>query len=173
MFDTAFIFGLLSSVAALTSLQIKDMRFVLVCQIICNGTGALSYIMSGGFSGSGIYMIAILQSLIFFIFRAKKVDAPRYMTFVFVGFYLICSAFTYKVPLDIVPAVAALTCAFGVAQKNASFYRLLILSNGIIWLIYDLILPATITMALSHVITILSAVIGIVRLDILAKKNKI
>jgi len=171
-FDTAFILGLLASLAALISLQLKDMRIVLICQIICNGTGALSYILTGGFSGSGIYMIAILQSLVFFILRTKGKEAPGFMAVAFAICYLVCSALTYKVPLDIIPAVAALTSAFGVAQKDPSKYRLLILANGIVWLIYDLILPATITMALSHVITIIAALIGIVRLDILAGKDK-
>lgn len=172
-FNLAFILGLLASTVALISLQLKDMRLVLVCQVICNGAGALSYILSGGFSGCGIYIIAVLQCLIFYIFRAKKIEAPTFMAYVFAVGYLICSAFTYKGLLDIISAIAALTCAFGMAQKNPSKYRLLMLLNGIIWLIYDIALPATITMALSHIITSASAVIGIVRLDILAKKDKI
>lgn len=169
-FDIAFMLGLLSSLATLVSLQLKDMRLVLVCQIVCNGAGALNYILTEGFSGSGIYIIAILQSLVFFVLRAKNKETPNFMAVTFVVCYLICSALTYKVPLDIIPAVATLTCAFGVAQKNPSKYRLLILANGTIWILYDLIQPASITMAISHVITIASALIGIIRLDILSKK---
>ncbi len=173
--NATFIFGLLSTIAALMSMQFKDMRLVLICQIICNGTGAVSYLLTpeGGLSGSGIYAIAILQSLVFFILRCKKINEPQYIAYIFAAAYLTCSVFTYQKPLDVVPALAALTCAFGVAQKNASFYRLLILANGIIWLIYDLLLPASITMAVSHIITIASAVLGIVRLDILAKKQNL
>lgn len=168
--NAAFFFGLLSTIAALTSMQLRDMRLVMVFQIVCNGTGAVSYILSGGSSGCGIYLIAILQSLVYFIFRSRAKEAPNFLTVAFALGYLICSAFTYKVPLDIVPAVAALVCAFGVAQKNPSRYRLLFLANGIVWLIYDLILPAAITMTLSHMVTIVSALIGIIRLD-LSRKN--
>lgn len=166
----AFILGLLSSAAALTSMQLKNMRLVLICQIICNGTGAFSYILTGGLSGCGIYLVAILQCVIYFVLRSKNRKTPKFLAVAFAFCYLICSAFTYKVVLDIVPALAALTCAFGVAQENASKYRLLILCNGIIWLIYDLLLPATVTMTFSHIITIIAALVGIIRLDLIHKE---
>lgn len=172
-FDAAFFLGLITSLSALISFQLKEMRLVLLCQIICNGTGAVSYLLAptSGLSGFAIFAVAILQCIVFFILRYKGVNEPRYAAYIFAAGYLVCSLLTYKTPLDLLPALAAQTCAFGVAQKNASFYRLLLLFNGILWLSYDILLPATLTMALAHIITIASSLIGIVRLDILAKRK--
>lgn len=173
--DVAFFLGLITSLTALISFQLKDMRLVLICQIICNGTGAVSYLLAptSGLSGFAIFAVAILQCIVFFILRCKGVNEPKFAAYVFAAGYLACSLLTYKSPLDIFSAAAAQTCAFGVAQKNASFYRLLLLFNGILWLTYDLLLPAAITITLAHVITIASSFIGIVRLDILAKRKNI
>ena len=52
-----------------------------------------------------------------------------------------------------------------IAQKKPSGYRIFMLLNGIIWMVYDVSVSAY-TMILSHVVTTLSALIGIIRLDI-------
>ncbi len=173
-FDAAFFLGLITSLMVLISFQLKDMRYVLMCQIISNGTCAVGYLLAptSGLSGFAIFAVAILQCIVFFILRHKGVNEPKFAAYVFAAGYLACSLLTYKSPLDVFSAVAAQTCAFGLAQKSASFYRLLLLFNGILWLIYDLLLPAAITITLTHVITIASSFIGIVRLDILAKRKK-
>lgn len=172
-FDTAFFLGLITSVAVFVSFQLKDMRLVLICQILCNSAGAISYLLAptGGLSGFTIFAVAILQCIVFFVLRHKGATVPRYMAYVFAVAYLACSIITYKAPIDIISAVAAQTCAFGVAQKKVSVYRILLLFNGLLWLTYDLLLPATLTMAVAHIITVASSLIGIVRLDILAKRK--
>ena len=60
--------GVLVAIAAVTSMQLKNIKAVLTCQLICNGLGALSYILCGGTSGFGIYLVALVQSLMYFIF---------------------------------------------------------------------------------------------------------
>ena len=56
--------GLIVSVAAIVSMQLKNVKWILVCQLICNGIGALSYILLDGLSGCGIYLVALLQSIV-------------------------------------------------------------------------------------------------------------
>ena len=50
MFWFSQVCGLIVSVAAITSMQLKNIRWILVCQLICNGVGALSYILLDGLS---------------------------------------------------------------------------------------------------------------------------
>ena len=163
--------GLIVSVAAIVSMQLKNVKWILVCQLICNGIGALSYILLDGLSGCGIYLVALLQSIVFYIYRqGEEKDTPPWMVFIFIFSFIGCSIATYKTPTDIISAIAAMTCALSIAQKKPSGYRIFMLLNGIIWMVYDVSVCAY-TMILSHIATTLSAMVGIIRLDI--KKEKI
>lgn len=170
MFVFSQICGLIVSLAAILSMQLKNIRWILVCLLICNGVGALSYILLGGLSGCGIYLVALLQAVIYYFFRVKDKKAPIVLSAVFLVAFLVCSLTTYKSPVDLISALAALTCALSLMQEKPSLYRVFMLFNGAIWMIYDISVGAY-TMVISHIATTLSAGIGIVRLD-LKKNNK-
>jgi len=158
------ILGMIVSVAAIASMQMKGVVPVLVCQLVCNTLGAVSYILVGGLSGCGIYFVALLQTIIYFVIRQKEKNAPAYLAIIFVFAFLSCSVTTYQSPYDIFSAVAAVTCALALSQEKASAYRLFMLANGLIWVVYDVSVGAY-TMIISHAVTAVSALVGIVRLD--------
>ena len=156
--------GLIVSAFAIASMQLKGMRSTLACLLVCNGVGAISYVLLGGFSGCGIYIVALVQTVVYFIFRVKNIKAPRILAAVFVLAYAICSVSTYKAPVDILAAMAALTCALGLVQEKPAAYRAIMLVNGLIWSVYDLRVGAY-TMILSHAATAVSALVGMIRID--------
>lgn len=166
------IIGVLVCVFAVISLQTKNIKFAMLCQLICNGLGTVSYfLLDGGLSGCGIYLVATLQSLLFFILRTKEKEEPRWIYPIIFAAYLGCSLLTFKGPLDIVPMIAALLCAAALIQKKPFLYRTILLLNGIVWVIYDVFLPeVAYSMLVTHVIVALSALVGIIRLDILKSK---
>ena len=143
----------------------------MLCQVICNGLGTLSYVLlDGGLSGCGIYLVATLQSLLFFILRTKEIKEPVWIYPIIFAAYIGCSLLTFKGPLDIVPMIAALLCAASLIQKKPFLYRAILLLNGIVWIIYDVFLPeVAYSMLVTHAIIALSALVGIIRLDILKK----
>ena len=165
------IFGFLVFLFVFASAQTKNMKNALLCQIGCNGFGMLSYVLLGGFSGCGIYLIATIQSAIFYFIRKEGKEEPKWLSIVIVAAYLICSLATLKGWVDLVPMVAAVLCDIGLSQKKPTNYRIILLLNGTIWLIYDIVMGAY-TMLASHIITMGSALLGIIRLDILKKKEK-
>lgn len=162
--------GFVVFIFAVVSLQLKNIKGALICQLLCNGLGAISYILLDGISGCGVFLVAALQSLVYFIFRAKDKKAPLFVAIAFILAFITCSVLTYKTPVDLIAGVAALTCALALVQEKAFVYRIFILANGIIWILYDLNVGAY-TMVITHAATSLSAGIGIVRLD-LKKKIK-
>ena len=163
--------GIIVSIAAITSMQLKNIKHIMVCRLVCNGVGALSYILVGGLSGCGIYLVAVAQSVVYYFFRSKDKKAPLWIALIFICLYPLCSATTYKNPVDLISAMAALTCALSLIQEKPSRYRIFMLLNGIIWMIYDINVGAY-TMIISHVATALSAGIGIIRLDIKLKGKR-
>ena len=163
--------GLVVSLAAILSMQLKNIKHILVCQLVCNGIGALSYIMLGGLSGCGIYLVALLQTISYSYFRIKEKKAPIWLAMTFIIAYLLCVMATYKGPTDLISALAAFTCAMGLVQEKASGYRIFMLLNGSVWMIYDIAVCAY-AMIISHVATAISAAVGIIRLDIKTKNEK-
>ncbi len=163
--------GLIVSVAAITSMQLKNIKAILICQLICNGVGALSYILLDGLSGCGIYLVALGQSIVYFLFRIKNKKSPLWIAVIFIALFLVCSLATYQSLRDLISALAAMTCALSLIQEKASGYRFFMLLNGIIWMVYDINVSAY-TMIISHIVTALSAGIGIIRLDIKRKADR-
>lgn len=162
--------GIIVFVFIFASMQTKKITRVLLCQIGCNAFGTLSYILLGGFAGSGIFLVATLQSVILFCLRLKEREVPKWLNIVIFAAYIICSLVTFKGAVDIVPMIAAILCALAIMQKNPSRYRIIILLNGAVWIIYDIFMGAY-TMLASHIFTVASAVLGIIRLDILKKEK--
>lgn len=165
------ILGFVVFLFVFASMQTKDMKRVLLCQIGCNGLGMLSYVLLGGFSGCGIYLIATVQSIVFYLIRKREKEEPRWLSPVICVAYIVCSALTFQGWVDLVPMFAAVVCALGIAQKKSTNYRIAMLLNGAIWAVYDIFMGAY-TMLASHIITTASALLGIIRLDILKKQEK-
>ena len=163
--DISEILGLVVSLFAILSMQLKNVRLILACQLLINGIGALTYVLQDGFSGCGIYLIALTQTVLYFVLRVKNISAPKFLAAVFAFLFAGCAVLTYQGYADIISAVAAMTCALGIAQEKPFGYRICMLLNGLIWMAYDVTLGAY-TMIISHAVTFLSAGIGIIRLDL-------
>ena len=125
---------------------------------------------SGGFSGCGIYLVATIQSILFFFIRKSEKSEPRWLGPVMICAYLLCSVVSFQTWLDLIPMAAAVLCAVSMIQKKSEYYRIIMLLNGSVWSVYDLSISAY-TMLASHIITIAAALWGIIRLDIM-KKSK-
>ena len=164
------ILGGIVFVFVFASMQTKSMTRVLLCQIGCNGLGMLSYVLIGGFSACGIYILATLQAILFFWIRKKNMQEPRWLKLLFMIAYLGCSAFSFESWVDLFPMLAGVLCACGIGQKNATNYRIIMLLNGAVWTVYDLFLGAYAMLA-THIFVVVSALIGIIRLDILKKSE--
>ena len=162
------IFGVVVCIFAVASMQTKNIKYTMLFQFICNGLGMISYVLLDGFSGFGIYLVATIQSLVFFILRKYEIKEPSWIYPIIFAAYIGCSLMTFKGALDIVPMIAALLCALALIQKKPSAYRIIILLNGSVWLIYDICIGSY-GMLISHIITVASALFGITRLDILKK----
>lgn len=161
--------GFAVSVVAILSMQLKNIKHILSCQLVCNFLGAISYIMLGGFSGCGIYIAACVQTVLYYVFNLKNIKPHALFTVFFMAVFLMCSIATYQGFEDVISAVAALTCAMALSRTKPSGYRFFMLLNGLLWLIYDLCMGAY-GMMFSHIVTMCSAAVGIIRLDL--KLNK-
>ena len=162
--------SVINGVLAVIMMQFKNMRHILIFQIICNLLTASSYFLLGGLSGAGICIIAIVQSVVMFIYNIKKVAPHKVVIAAFVLLYIGCSVFYYRSFIDIFSAIAAVCFALSVVQAKASMSRLWYQFNPICWIIYDIYTMAYGNLAL-HIVVGLSTFIGILRNDIKKKSE--
>ncbi len=95
------IIGVVVCIFAVISLQTKNIKFAMLCQLICNGLGTVSYFLfDGGLSGCGIYLVATLQSLLFFILRTKEIKEPVWIYPIIFAAYIGCSILTFRYRTD-------------------------------------------------------------------------
>ena len=156
--------SVLTGIVAVVMMQFKDMRKILIGQILANLLTASTYFLLGGFSGAGICLIAIVQTVTMFLYNLKNRPPHRGVIVLFILLYLACSAFYYKSPVDLFSAMAAICYAFSVVQTKSSLSRLWYLFNPLCWLIYDLFTRAYGNLIL-HVVVFSSTLIAIFRND--------
>ncbi|MBQ3075770.1 MAG: YgjV family protein [Clostridia bacterium] len=157
--------SILTGIIAVVMMQFKDMKKILVGQILANLLTASTYFLLDGFSGAGISLIAIVQTVTMFLYNLKKHPPHRAVVVAFVALYIACSAFYYRSPVDVFSALAAVCYAFSVVQTKSSLSRLWYLFNPLCWLIYDLSTRAYGNFLL-HVVVFVSTLCAIFRNDV-------
>jgi hypothetical protein len=130
--------SILNGVVAVAMMQFKDMKKILIGQILANLLTASTYFLLGGLSGAGVCFIAIFQTVVMFIYSVKKIPPHRWVIIGFILLYAVCSAIYYKSPVDLLSAAAVITYAMSVVQTKPAASRLWYLFNPLLWLVYDL-----------------------------------
>lgn len=158
------IIGAIVAVAAVLSLQLKNVKAILICQLVCNGLGAVSYVLLGGLAGFVLHIVATVQTILFFVIRSKNLKEPKWLSWIFVAAFLLCSFATFKSLVDVFSLIAAVACSLALCCKKPSHYRICMLINCGSWLLYDASVAAY-TMILTHGAVVVSSIVGMIRLD--------
>ena len=163
--------SVLTCIVAILMMQWKTMTKILMGQIAANLLTASTYFLLGGFSGAGICLIAILQSVVMFCYSLKKIPPHRWVIGVFLALYGACSAVCYRSPGAILSALAAICIAMSVVQTKPSLSRLWYVFNPLFWLCYDILTCAVGNFVL-HLVVFVATLFAIFRNDLPGKKEK-
>lgn len=159
----AYILPVFCTLFAVASMQFKKMKYVLICQLVCNSLLALQYVVEGQVSVTGVVIIAIIQIIVSYFFEIKGKPFPVWLIGVFVVLFTVVSVIMMKSYYDLITCAAVWFCALCLAQKRSSVARIYLLINTMLWLTYDIICaPAA---AVTHGTILVFIVVGIVRLD--------
>ncbi len=162
--------SIVTTVIAILCMQLKKMNWILVCQIASNFLAGLTYLFLDGKSGLGISILAVVQTIVMYVLQKREKDPHWIITAAFCASYVGYSLIVYQNIFDLLPAAAAVFFALSVAQKNPARYRIFAAINPLFWIAYDIHTLAYIYI-LMHSGIFISAVIGIIRLDILSKRK--
>ena len=162
--------SVVTTVIAILCMQLKKMKAILICQLLANTLAGLTYFFLDGKSGIGISILAVVQTVVMYFYGKKEKIPHPLVTIAFCASYVIYSLLIFENAFDLLPAAAAIFFALSVAQKKPSLYRIFAAINPIFWIAYDVYEDAYIYIFM-HSGIFISAVIGIIRLDIIEKRK--
>ena len=166
--------SVLTGILAIIMMQMKNMKTILFFQIVVNLTASLNYLLLGGDSGAFISLLAIIQSIVMFIFNMRKkkphiaIIIAFALCYVSISIYNIIASEEY---FGILPALAAICFCISLVQEKPSLFRIWGTLNPSCWLIYDL-MTGSYVMFCVHLGILISTFVAMVRLDgIFRRKN--
>jgi heme/copper-type cytochrome/quinol oxidase subunit 4 len=159
----AYILGIFTTVFAVASMQFKDMKYVLVCQLICNSILTAQYVIEDRVSVSGVVILAVIQTIVRFFFDMKHKPFPVWLTCVFIVGFTVVSIVMMKSPYDLITCAAVWFYAICVVQKRSSVARICSTVNTVLWLIYDILCAPS--AVVTHAVILVFIIAGIIRLD--------
>ena len=159
----AYILGIFTTGFAVASMQFKNMKLVLLFQLICNSTLTLQYVIEGRVSVSGVVILAVIQTIVRFFFDRQGKPFPVWLTCVFIAGFTAVSVIMMTSPFDLITCVAVWFYAICIVQKRSSVARICSVINTVLWLIYDILCaPSAI---FTHAVILVFVIAGIIRLD--------
>ncbi len=158
-----FIIAIFTTFFAVAGMQFRNMRVILVSQLISNGLLALQCILGGTASAGGIVFLAIGQTVVSFIFSAKGKRFPLPLTIVFMAGFTAITVIYFSTPFDLLTMVAAWFFALAIVQERSHICRFYSLVNTVLWLVYDFfVMPSGVV---NHSVIAVLIFASILRLD--------
>ena len=158
-----YVIAIFTTIFAVGGMQFRNMRIIIISQLLSNVLLALQCILGGTASAGGIVFLAIGQTVVSFIFNAKGKRFPFALTLVFMAGFTAITVICFSTPFDILTMVAAWFFALSIVQEHSHICRFYALVNTLLWLVYDFfIMPSGIV---NHSIIAILILISIIRLD--------
>lgn len=176
--------ALVTAVLAILCVQVNNPLHILYMQLAVNLTTIASHLFNGAGAGSVLIIVAVVHLAFNCFFTLKGKNPPRFSTLVFavpyIGAVIIASEYMLEFRyaefgfwIDAILIVGAIFFMLAVSSKKASGYRIFILLNTLIWIVYDYYggnVP-NVSMLVTHIVLLISNIIAIVRLDVLAGRR--
>ena len=156
--------SIITAVIAILSVQLKNMKGILATQLIGNSLAASTYFLMGGFTGAGVSIIAVVQTVVMYFYSLKDKKPHVPVTIAFIAAYVINSVLTFSSIFDIFPAISAICYALAVAQIKPIRFRFFSIWNPFCWMFYDVHAQLPINF-LMHLGIFISVIVACIRLD--------
>lgn len=167
---TAFLLGALGILLNLTIYQQTTSKRVLLLKLLSDIVWAMQYLFLGAYTGFCIGCIAILREATFY-----KINRKSHTGMVCLGIFtivaILSAIFTWKSPISVLPAIASVISVFGFYFAIPRLSRILSLPISLCMGIYSFGVESVMGVA-NEIITVISAAIGIIWIDLLKKQSK-
>ena len=167
-----------TGILAILTMQLKNMRTILFLQVVINLMASTNYLLLGGDSGAFVSLLAIIQSIVMYLYNKNDKKPQWWLTVLFVACYWGISAYNIVSSneiMGILPAIAAFCFCMALVQEKAWIFRVWGALNPAFWVPYDFVTRSYV-MFFVHLGIFISSVVAMVRLDgffgLIKKKDK-
>jgi len=159
----------------------KKMTTVLIFNLLGNALVGINYFVPylvglkeevTGISGAITCGIAILCLCVNYCFTSRNKKIPLWVIAIHAVVFLGANLVTFANWYDIFAMVAALLFVLSIAQDSTKYYRLLYISNSLVWIIYDVLAGAWENLATHSVLFVAIFISILIRDGKKAKKEK-
>ncbi|MCI8965108.1 MAG: YgjV family protein [Clostridia bacterium] len=152
--------------------QQKSKKRSLIMQIISDIFYGIQYLLLNAFSAVASNVIGAVNKYIFYVFAKKNKNVPIIILFIYIAITIVSGILTFTNILSVFPIFLSILYTYGAWQSNLKIYRIISVVGAALWIIYNFSVGAYIG-AIGNVIQLISAIIAVIRLDIIKKEEKI
>ena len=164
--------GVLGIIASIISFQCKKHNLILIFRTLNEFIFAIQYFLLNAYTGMAMNLVGCVRNIIFTKQLAQN-KKTTITTIVFGIMFLLFGVFTWHGKKSILIIVAKVLSTIAYGNKNTTVVRGIIFLTSTSWLIYNYYV-FSIAGVLCEAFTLISLIIGVIRLDIipLLTKNK-
>ena len=166
--------SVIAGVLAVVMMQLKNMKLILLFQVLINLIASTNYLLMDGGSGMLLSLVAIIHAVVMFFYNTKEIKPHVPVSVGFILVYFACAIYNIVLthdPMEILPAFAAFCFSMSLIQKKPSVFRIWCAFNPVFWVPYDLYTESYV-MFLVHSGILISSIVGMIRLDGLFCKKR-
>ena len=163
--------GVLGIIASIISFQCKKHSSILLFRTLNEAVFALQYFLLDAYTGMAMNLIGCVRNIIF----TKQVSYGKKTTIstvVFSILFFILGVFTWQGIKSILIIIAKVLSTLAYGNKNTTIVRAIIFITSSSWLIYNYFVSSY-AGVMCEAFTLISLVVGVIRLDIVPLFNKI
>lgn len=116
----------------------KKMKTVLLFNLLGNALVGVNYLLTKSYSGAMICGVAILGLCVNYVFTSQEKKIPKWVIAIHAAAFLSTNLITFTYWYDTLALIASLLFVLSIAQESTKYYRLLYISNSLVWIGYDI-----------------------------------
>ena len=116
----------------------KKMKTVLLFNLLGNALVGVNYLLTESYSGGMICGVAILGLCVNYYFTSREKKIPKWVIVLHAAAFLSANLIAFAYWYDVFALIASLLFVLSIAQDSTKYYRLLYISNSLVWIAYDI-----------------------------------
>ena len=162
--------GGLGVLASVISFQRKKHNSILLFRTLNEAFFALQYFLLGAYTGMVMNIIGCARNVIF-TKQVEKGQKTVTTATVFCGLFFLLGVVAWQGPKSILIIIAKILSTIAYGNKNTTVVRTIIFVTSTSWLIYNYMV-LSIAGVICEAFTLISLIVGVIRLDIIPRLNK-
>lgn len=159
----AQIFGLLAISTMFYSYMKSNKKDFLLVQTFTALFYGLQYLILNAFSAVMSEIISLIRCIIFLNFEERNKRVPVYVLAILMILLIILGIYTFENVYSIIPIFIACLYTYGAWQKNLKITYTIGVVAAILWIIYNFIVGAYVSI-IGCVIELIGGIIGLIRI---------